>query len=344
MGEVGASSSKHHMIGGDGPNSYARNSAYQKELLVSAEDLVRELISKHVDTDLETFRIADLGCSVGPNAFLAVDNIIAAVEERCGAHVPEFQVFFNDLIGNDFNTLFKLLPPSRNYLAAAAPGSFHGRLFPRGSIHLAHCSTALHWLSAAPEKPNKGRIHYSGAGKDVRDAYRAQYERDMDAFLSARGLELVPGGLVLLLLIGFPDGYLLASDSSIGHAFHTLGSCLYEMAKMGKIGEEEVDSFNLPFYYPSRTEVEAVIVANGVFDVERVAEMGAPMRRDPDAASVVSHMRAVVGVLVEERFGSGIVEQVFELHLNKLLERPILDHTHHKETIYFLFLKRKAFS
>ncbi|KAH6754949.1 hypothetical protein C2S52_009617 [Perilla frutescens var. hirtella] len=345
-----AASSKHHMIGGDGPNSYARNSAYQKELLVSAEGLMQELIWKHLNFDpekMKTFRIADFGCSVGPNAFLVVENIIAAVEKRCKPEdeVPEFHVFFNDVISNDFNTLFKLVPASRKYLVAAAPGSFHSRLFPKGTIHIAHCSTALHWLSRVPEKVcNRGRIHYSGAGKEVIKAYSCQYERDMEAFLRARGDELVSGGLMVLLLIGFPDGYTLASDSSIGQAFHILGSCLYDMAKMGKISEEDVDGFNLPFYYPSPTELKALIEANGAFSVERMVELGAPMRRNPDATTVVAHLRAVIGVLLQEHFGKEIVEEVFHLHLDKLLKKPnIVDHTHHKETIYFLFLKRNSY-
>lgn len=204
---------------------------------------MRQAVSKHLDTHFDPFRIADFGCSVGPNAFFAVENIIGAVGNRYKSdqkEAPEFHVFFNDLIDNDFNTLFKLLPASRKYLAAAAPGSFHARLFPRSTLHFAHCSTALHWLSRIPEEVtqgrsmawNGGRIHYSGAGKEVRESYSSQYARDMEAFLSARADELVAGGLMVLVLIGFPDGYALASDSSIGEAFHILGSCLYDMAMM----------------------------------------------------------------------------------------------------------------
>ncbi|XP_047967637.1 loganic acid O-methyltransferase-like [Salvia hispanica] len=349
--EDGASSKHHaHMIGGDGPNSYGRNSAYQKELLVPAHDLLQQLISKHLDTNNsthDTFRIADLGCSVGGNTFFAVENMIGAVERRYESdrrRVPEFHVFFNDVIGNDFNTLFKQLPAARTYLAAAAPGSFHGRLFPKESIHLAHCSTALHWLSRSLESSNKGRIHYAGAGREVREAYAAQYKRDMDCFLRARGEELVAGGLMVLILIGYRDGFVLGSDSSIGESFDILGSCLYEMAKMGKIGEEEVDCFNLPFYYPCGAEVEAVIEANGLFSVETLTEMGAPMKGEADPATLVGHMRAVIGVLVEERFGSGVVEELFQLHLNKTIERarekPFIYESRHREIIHFVLLKR----
>ncbi|KAL8476687.1 hypothetical protein ACS0TY_029108 [Phlomoides rotata] len=273
-------SSKHHMIGGDGPNSYVRNSGYQKQLLLSAGELMQELINEYLDTENtrsdSTFRIADFGCSVGSNAFLAVENIVAAVENRYKSkkRSPEFHIFFNDLIQNDFNTLFKNIPSFRKYFLAAAPRSFYNRLFPKESIHFAHCSTALHWISRIPDEVterssnawNKGRVHYSGAGKEVKNAYSTQYDKDMNSFLNARGKEVVDGGLMALVLLGFPDDYFLSSDSSIGVAFDILGSSLDDMVKMGKVREEKVDSFNLPFYYPCPSEVKALIEANGMRD------------------------------------------------------------------------------
>lgn len=108
-----------------------------------------------------------------------------------------------------------------------------------------------------------------------------------------------------------------------------------------KVSEEEVDCFNLPFYYPCASELKALIESNGVFCIEGMAELGAPMRSNPDPRTVTSHLRAVIGVLIEERFGTGIVDEVFQLHLEKLLKKPIVDERHQKETVYFLFLKRK---
>ena len=87
-----------------------------------------EIISKGIAEKLElsnfpgskVFRVADLGCSVGPNTFLAVQNIVDSVEHKykrqgLGHLLPEFQVFFNDHVSNDFNQLFTSLPPKRRY-------------------------------------------------------------------------------------------------------------------------------------------------------------------------------------------------------------------------------------
>ncbi|KAL0409410.1 UNVERIFIED_CONTAM: Farnesoic acid carboxyl-O-methyltransferase, partial [Sesamum radiatum] len=50
-------------------------------------------------------------------------------------------VFFNDKVGNDFNTLFSSLPSERLYYATGVPGSFHGRLLPKASLHFAYSSS-----------------------------------------------------------------------------------------------------------------------------------------------------------------------------------------------------------
>lgn len=103
-----------------------------------------------------------------------------------------------------------------------------------------------------------------------------------------------------------------------------------------------MDCFNLPFYYPCPSEVQALIEANGKFSIERVAELRGPMRGKPDADVLTSHLRAVIGVVVEDHFGSGIVDELFHIHLDKLSKSPILvDENYWKETSYFVFLKRK---
>ncbi|CAK9153346.1 unnamed protein product [Ilex paraguariensis] len=72
---------------------------------------VNQLISSSSSSTKKSFNIADLGCSVGPNTFIAVHYIIESVKLKCQSYCLdselEFQVFFNDHASNDFNTLFK---------------------------------------------------------------------------------------------------------------------------------------------------------------------------------------------------------------------------------------------
>nr|QTZ19614.1 SABATH methyltransferase 12 [Bixa orellana] len=127
----------HPMNGGDGTFSYSKNSYLQKEGSRFAAAMVSAAIAEKLDIEKlssasNVFRMADLGCSVGPNTFFYMQNILEAVQHKYHSlgiktQIPEFQVFFNDHAGNDFNTLFASLPPEKQYSAAGVPGSFYGR-------------------------------------------------------------------------------------------------------------------------------------------------------------------------------------------------------------------------
>uniref|UniRef100_A0A7N0VE32 S-adenosylmethionine-dependent methyltransferase n=1 Tax=Kalanchoe fedtschenkoi TaxID=63787 RepID=A0A7N0VE32_KALFE len=224
------------MQGGDGTSSYAKNSAYQKWVVDGAKPMILDAIAKHLDVGSGPSKIviADLGCSTGPNTFFSVENIIGALELKY-EHGLEFQVLFNDHVANDFNTLFKTIPRAARYYAAGVPGSFHGRLFPESSVHVAHSSYSLHWLSRAPleisdpNSPawNKGRILWPGKEEEVIKSYLSQYTKDMESFLSARAKEVFSGGLVMISFNVRPNGALHTSQSAL---YNLIGACLMDMA------------------------------------------------------------------------------------------------------------------
>ena len=58
-------------------------------------------------------KVADLGCSSGPNTFQTISQVIETIHGICQQSelkLPEFQVLLNDLPGNDFNTVFRSVP------------------------------------------------------------------------------------------------------------------------------------------------------------------------------------------------------------------------------------------
>ncbi|KDP38130.1 hypothetical protein JCGZ_04773 [Jatropha curcas] len=255
-----------------------------REVIDNARSLIDEAIARNLNiNDLifgpsSSFNIADLGCSVGPNTFICMENIIEAVKYKCQSQglaspIPEFQVFFNDHVLNDFNTLFRSLPPKRGYFAAGVPGSFLGRLFSRSSLHLMHTSASLHWLSQMPEEIlnnhspvwNKGRIFYTNASDEVCKAYATQFEKDMEIFLDARAKELVVGGIILIMVPTIHDG-ISHSCEYFNVSFDILGSSLMDMAREGLVREVQVESFNLPFYIPSAKEKWILEFLKGIID------------------------------------------------------------------------------
>lgn len=215
----------------------------EKAKVVINKAIFEKLEISNFSTDPNTtFNIADLGCSTGPNTFLAVQSIIDAVKLKYEnkaksehVQIPEFQVFFNDQSLNDFNTLFKSLPTKRQYYAAGVPGSFHCRLFPSGTLHFVFSSYSVHCLSRVPKEVldsnspawNKRRIHYSNSSEVVK-YYKAQYVKDMESFLDVRAQEIVIGGLMAFVVPGRPHGA-SHSDVYVNKGTQLLESCLLDL-------------------------------------------------------------------------------------------------------------------
>ncbi|XP_048328858.2 loganic acid O-methyltransferase-like isoform X2 [Ziziphus jujuba] len=351
------------MKGGDGLHSYAKNSYFHRGIIDVAKQFLNEVIAEKLDigtvVSSKAFCIADLGCSVGPNTFAAVENIIEAVKSKyqsqgLNSKIPEFQVFFNDHVSNDFNLLFTSLPQDKKYYASGVPGSFYGRIFPEASLHFVHSSFSVQWLSGVPKEVknksspawNKGQIHYANSGDEVIRAYKAQYEKDMDQFLEARAHEIVVGGLMVLMFLFNPDG-IHPSQSSANMMLDLIGSSLIDLVKEGKVDEEKVDSFNVPMYFMSPKELEAAVERNGCFSIERMENI--PLlfltgNTSPVAHKIAAHMRAGMEDMIKQQFGDDIVDELFDLYAKKVdkIFIPCALNSSIKGGNLFVMLKRKA--
>jgi jasmonate O-methyltransferase len=342
-----------HMNAGLGESSYAQNSAlFQKSVSEIVEPMLEEaILSMKLTVEGKTFCIADLGCSSGPNAPFAAENITKTLKAKyvaAGITVPQCQVFFNDLPASDFNSLFRILPSfsvntdlqneggavDRSYFVAGVPGSFYGRLFPDETLHFVHSLYGLHWLSQIPaeilEKKsvtwNKGKIFCEGS-RAVGEAYFRQYQRDFNAFLTARAEELVRGGRMFLVLTGRTSRN--PSDQGfVAFAWESLGSSLNDLVLQGLIEEEKVDSFNLPLYSPCPEEVRSEVTREGSFEIigmellrksetfteeEMKAMTGrSASLKDAYGRKLAKQFRAVTENLIKHHFGEEIMDTLFE--------------------------------
>ncbi|KAI5330494.1 hypothetical protein L3X38_029892 [Prunus dulcis] len=342
------------MNGGDGLYSYSKNSNFQRKAIDAGKELIKEAVSEKLDiksfSSSNTFRVTDLGCSVGPNTFHAVQNIVDAVEQKYqsqghNSQLPEFQVFFSDHISNDFNALFQSLPPDRRYYATGVPGSFYSRLFPKAFLHFAYSSYALQCLSKVPEEVvdmnspawNKGRIHYSKSADQVVKAYTTQYAKDMECFLNARAQEIVCGGLMAFVVPGRPNG-ISHTEVFVNTAKELFGSCLMDMAKKGIISEEKVDCFNIPQYIASLEEVEAIVKANGYFSVEIMENL---TQEKPPPKVFAIGVRSGMEGMIRKHFGDEIMDELFDSFGKKLEESSSVLESK-KSVSLFVLLKRRA--
>ncbi|KAJ1411245.1 SAM dependent carboxyl methyltransferase [Sesbania bispinosa] len=322
------------------------------------EESVQKLLFS--TTFKSNLKVADLGCSSGPNALLVVYNIMTIInktELSLNHEAPTLQIYLNDLFGNDFNNIIKLLPEFYQSIRQergdkigacfinATPGNFYGRLFPNTYIDFFHSSYSLHWLSQAPEqltneaKPlNKGNVYLTSTSPAiVYKAYFEQFQRDFKLFLKSRSEELTPGGNMVLTFVGREKPHEISSPWAV------IGMVLKDMVLEGLVEEAKLDSFNLPIYEPTVEEVRQVIEVEGSFTLQtlKTFQIGYDVDIQEDIDNYVlnskvrgdfiamSH-RAGFELLLSAEFGKDMMDGLFSRFSKKvsqLLELETLKYT-----------------
>ncbi|KQK11430.1 inactive anthranilate O-methyltransferase 1 [Brachypodium distachyon] len=309
-----------HMNHGQGETSYARNSSIQSTEQNRMKHLIEDAIVDLCSTLLPgKMLIADLGCSSGPNALALVSIAVKAIHSHClefQQPTPEVCVLLNDLPGNDFNTVVKSLVTLQRsnapvVVTGIAPGSFYGRLFTSGSLHLVCSSNSLHWLSKAPENLTRNRIPAYDVDEHARrerlpvvlDAYAQQFKKEFRLFLELRAKELVPGGQMVVSLGGRHSNDIASKSIRPCEALYEI---LHVMDSEGVVDKTKIDSFYVPIYGPSDEELREVIQDEGSFFIREmlVHDLTSGIDRALITASwYANHMRAAFEPIVVQHFG-----------------------------------------
>ncbi|XP_006349443.1 salicylate carboxymethyltransferase-like [Solanum tuberosum] len=327
-----------HMNGGIRNSSYAKNSLLQQKVILMTKSITNKVISTLYNnlSPGETIRIADLGCSSGPNTFLTISQLIQTIHEECKSNSqqqsPEIHVFLNDLPSNDFNSIFRSLPTFYEDLrkqnmggdglfVTGVAGSFYTRLFPSKTLHFVHSSYSLHWLSQVPDgiESNKGNIYVASTSPpSVVKAYYEQYERDFVNFLKYRSKELADGGCMILTILGKKNEDRFSKGAC--YLLEPMARALRELVVEGSIEEEKVYTFNIPAYYPSLREVMYIVDKEGSFtiDILKTCEL----HKDDFDENMAQCVRAFTEPLLVSHFGDNeiLIDQVFhkcrEIYVN----------------------------
>ncbi|XP_074313373.1 putative jasmonic acid carboxyl methyltransferase 2 [Silene latifolia] len=335
-----------HMNKGVDHTSYAKNSLMQRTVTSKAGPIIEESAKKVYNTlRPECLMMAEMGCSSGPNALQVVSRIIDVIEETSQSinrQCPQFGVFLNDLLGNDFNTMFNLLPNFNKDLQEAKgsscgpcfvsgiPKSFYGRVFPDKFLHFVHSSYSVHWLSQVPrglvsengEALNKGNIYIAKTSPpEVYNTYCAQFESDFMLFLRSRSTEMVCGGGMVVVL----NGSINSDDSD--SILELLGSTLQDMVLEGVIEQEKLDKFNMPFFTPTVEEVRKLVEAEGSFALNKLETFTVDWSVDTSqnletrAKFVAKTVRAIVEPFLTTAFNHAVIDDLFLLFETRVKER-----------------------
>ncbi|KAK6258312.1 hypothetical protein SCA6_012786 [Theobroma cacao] len=336
------------MNSGDKETSYGTCSLPQEIVLPKArpilEDTIKDMFSNVSSTDC--IKVADLGCSSGPNTFMAISIVVDTFHEMCQQAQlktsPEFQVFLNDLPENDFNNVFRSVASFTDRIkkgkgdkfglcfVTGVPGSFYGRLFPNRSLHLVHSSYSVNWLSKAcisfhvPDGigNNKGSVYMAESSPpNVFKAHSRQFKEDFSTFLKLRSQEMIPGGRMVLTFNGRSNLYPSKQDDDWKLQ---LAKSLYDLVVKGIVKEADADSFNIPMYAPYKGELCEIIQKEDSFDLDKLEvvqinwgprdvltnedfEFDKYQRGQKTANSV----RAITEPMLASHFGEDILDKLF---------------------------------
>ncbi|KAL2966495.1 hypothetical protein AAZX31_16G120900 [Glycine max] len=252
---------------------------------------------------------------------------------------------------------------------SGVPGSFYGRVFPNQSLHFVHSSYSLQWLSKVPEgvDNNRGNVYIgSTSPTNVASAYYEQFQRDFSLFLKCRAEELVKGGRMVLTFLGRRSDDPSSKDG--GYIWELMATALNDMVLQTRKNasntmqinwnhkEEQLDTFNIPLYTPSPSEVKLEVLKEGSFAINRleVSEVNWNAFDDWNALefesersdtlsdggyNVAQCMRAVVEPMLVSHFDEAIIEEVFSRYQQILADRMSKEKTKFTNVTILLTLK-----
>ncbi|TWI90418.1 S-adenosylmethionine-dependent carboxyl methyltransferase [Roseibium hamelinense] len=255
---------------------YDRHSHMQSNLVRSRKEWLKFAVSK---TGLQSpeFRLLDLGCGPGHTAIEAVKPSIEAYRQLS----PDgtIAVCHGDQPHNDWNALFALIGGKSGYLidknirTEASVGSFYDVMASPGSVSIATCFVASHWLSRAMLITSPGTVWYADLTGDARSAFMQLAQSDWTRFLRSRAIELTSGGCVIVsTLASIPDpNETNGIRGSARHLYRAIHKVAAGMVDDGLLSKEALDRFIFPLWFPTVDDVLNPILENddlaAAFDV-----------------------------------------------------------------------------
>ncbi|KAK7252932.1 hypothetical protein RIF29_37235 [Crotalaria pallida] len=181
-----------------------------------------------------------------------------------------------------------------------------------------------------------------------------------NSIVQCRAEELVEGGCMVLTLPGRRSQD-PTNKESIGYLYDLLLTAINDMVLKGVIEAEQLDTFNIPNYLPSPSELKQVVLKEGSFIINRMEVCSVSIVHgnachldelssssslpEPlfavDALEVAKGSRAALEPLMVNHFGQAIVDEAF-----RLFPKLLLDSVSGEEKPEFasvtLYLTRKA--
>lgn len=95
-------------------------------------------------------------------------------------------------------------------------------------------------------------------------------------------------------------------------------------------------------YFPQFSELKEEIEQNGSFTIEMMESVSHSLETMHLTNDFIASMyRAILSTVVEDHFGDGVVDELFDQLAKKLSKHPIDFEKCKKQMVYYIVLKRK---
>ncbi|KAL2927991.1 Salicylate carboxymethyltransferase [Bienertia sinuspersici] len=201
--------------------------------------------------------------------------------------------------------------------------------FMAGFFHPIICILSILHIVCIGYLRNRGqqRKHWHRKDKppNVLKAYYDQFEKDFSTFLKCRSKEVKAGGMMVLTILGRRSIEPYSEESS--YMFDFFATAFNDMVSEGLIEEEKLNTFNVPIYLPSASELSSLVEKEGSFTLNQadtsevnweVNEQCKNSYKCFDLNDFSKCVRSVAEPFLVNHFGEAIIEELFERYMEIL--------------------------
>jgi salicylate 1-O-methyltransferase len=241
----------------EGGGAYDRHNEYQLRGALGHADLVAAAAGKIVpDRVRGSVVLVDYGCAQGRVSNPLIRTAIEGLR-RSHRDVP-VHVYHNDLLANDWATLFARLRSDESYLHVAggpltpliSATSFYQPVTPRGIVDLGLSFAAIQWLSVPGPRHCGSALYFDQLEGAARARMAEQAHADWTRFLALRADELATGGRLVVDMMGVSERGVAAGQQ----AWQLVRGVCEELTSEGRLDAARLDDYVLPVYERSAEE------------------------------------------------------------------------------------------
>eukprot|EP00903_Cladosiphon_okamuranus_P001272 g1270.t1 len=283
----------------DGMVDYNANSTAQQQNALRNANVISDL-ARRVATTSETLTFTDYGCGPGQSTIETVRPALNAWQNL--APEKPMAVCHADQPGNDWNALMGLVHGESGYvtgpntpLVMTSVGSFYEPMMPSGSVSLATCFFASHWLNGPVHLSAPDTLWFADLTGSARQAMWARAQTDWVRFLRLRAAELQPGGYLYVSALGaVPESGEINNTAAAGRTlYRAMQTVTASMAGDGLLNRRAADSFVFGLWFLTAQEARSIIEGDpelsSLFEIDTVevitidpGDIFAGFAEDPD--------------------------------------------------------------